>query len=253
MDPDGTVFRYDARTWKKVGDPVRHPHREGYSFGFDVSPDGKWLATFDGPAELGPKGVLQVWEAETGKAVGPPVEGGDGISAEFLAQPNRLLRHPGRGGVGVYDVPSGDLCFGVRSHDDLDSPRVAVSPDGMEMISWGPDRFITLQDGKTGKYLGGFSAGASVSSVFFAPDSKTCFIVFDNSAFLLQGHYDQYVVRVSLPKMEIGRSIRVLDPIHRTVLSRDGKRMMIIQGRTDHERVRVFDTATMKPLDAYAE
>ena len=66
MNSAGTVYRYDARTWKKIGDPVQHPHREGYSFGFDVSVDGKWLATFDGPGESGPKGVLQVWEAETG-------------------------------------------------------------------------------------------------------------------------------------------------------------------------------------------
>ena len=253
MDSDGKLFRFDTRTWKQVGEPVQHPHREGYSFGFDVSPDGRWLATFDSPGEHGPKGVLQVWDVETGKAVGSPVEGGDGIAAEFLVQPNRLLRQPGRGGVGVYDVSSGELRFGIRSHDDLYSPQVAVSPDGMKMISFGPDRFLTLQDGQSGEYLGGLPASASASSVFFAPDSKTCFIVFDNSAFSLQGHYDHYVMRVVLTKMEIDRSIRVLDFIHRIVLSPDGQRMIVIQGRTDRERVRIIDTATMKPLDGYAE
>ena len=253
MNSTGTVYRYDARTWKKIGDPVQHPHREGYCFGFDVSPDGKWLATFDSPGELGLKGFLQLWDVETGQAVRSPVQGSDGISAKFLTQPNRLLRYPGRGGVGVYDVSSGNVLFSVRGHDDVYSPRVAISPDETKMISWGSDRFLTLQGGQSGEYLGGLPASASASSVYFAPDSRTCFIVFDNSAFSLQGHYDHYVMRVSLPEMKIEGSIRVLDYIHRIALSPDGRRMIIVQGRTDHERVRIIDTTTMKPLDGYAE
>ncbi|MCE9611294.1 MAG: WD40 repeat domain-containing protein [Chthoniobacter sp.] len=251
MDSNGRVFRHDARTWKQIGKPVQHPHREGYSFGFDFSADGKWLATFDGPGENGPKGFFQMWNAETGKAVGAPVSGTNGIAAEFLVEPDRLLRQPGRGGVVVTKIPSGETVFSVRRHDEIDSPSVAVSPDGRSLISWGPDRFISLQDGRTGKHLGGLNAGATVTRVLFAPDSATCFIVFDNSAFLVQGHYDQYVMRVSLPKMEIEKSFRVLDFVARVALSPDGRRMIVVQGATDEERVRVLDTGTMEPLAGF--
>jgi hypothetical protein len=74
-------------------------------------------------------------------------------------------------------------------------------------------------------------------------------VVFDNTAFLLQNHHDHYVVKLSFPDLKITGSLRILDYILNPSLSRDGKRLMIQQGTSDHERLLFFDATTLKPLD----
>ena len=247
-DSDASVIRYDTKTWKSIGKPIRHL-RDAYWFGFDVSADGKWLATFDGGGDHGSKDILQMWEVEVAKPLGAPVNAVEGAAGQFLSEPGRLLVRTGRRGSGVFELPAGTLRFSIREHDDVYGPGVAVSPDGKWLLAYGPDRFLTLQDASSGKYQEGLSAGCPVREVLFAPDSRSCFIVFDNSTFLLEHYYDQYVMRIRLPEMKIDGSIRVLDYIHRTVLSADGRKLLILQGGTDKERVSVFDAVTMKAAE----
>ena len=248
-DLDGSVVRFDAKTWKTIGKPIRHPRQE-YSQGFDVSADGKWLATFDGGGDHGSRDMLQMWEVETAKPVGKPINAVEGVTGQFLAEPGRLLIRTGRiGSGGVFELPSGTLRFPIEQHDDVYGPAVAVSPDGKWLLSSGHNRFLALQDASSGEHHSGMSVGCHAGEVLFAPDSRSCFVVFDNSAFILEHYYDQYVMRVQLPEMKIDGSIRVLDYIHRTVLSADGRKLLILQGRTDKERVTVFDTGTMKAAE----
>ncbi len=247
-DLDGSVVRYDTKTWKTFGKPIRHPRQE-YSQGFDISADGKWLVTFDGGGDHGSKDMLQMWEVETAKPVGKPINAVEGVVGQFLTEPRRLLVRTGRIGSGVYALPTGTLRFPIAQHDNLYGPAVAVSPDGKWLLSHGADRFLTLQDASSGERRGGMSASCHAGDVLFAPDSQSCFVVFDNSAFILEHYYDQYVMRVRLPEMKINGSIRVLDYIHRTELSADGRKLLILQGGTDKERVSVFDTVTMKAAE----
>lgn len=51
MDGAGTVTRYDAREWKPVGKPMTHPAESADDFSFNISEDGKSLATSDIPRE----------------------------------------------------------------------------------------------------------------------------------------------------------------------------------------------------------
>jgi hypothetical protein len=74
------------------------------------------------------------------------------------------------------------------------------------------------------------------------PDSPSCFVVFDNTAFLLQGHHDYYIMKMSLSELNITASLRILDYLLSASLSPDGKRLMIQQGTTDQEWLPFFST-----------
>jgi WD40 repeat protein len=249
MDGSGTVTQYDTKTWKPLAAPMRHPPAESaYDFGFNISDGGKWVVTYDSPGENGPKGHLQVWEAADGKAVGKPVIAVNGLTGRFLGN-NRVLILPGRGEAGVRELPSMKVAYALRPHDDVDGPKADVSPDGKFLLVWGADRWLDLVDAATGKLTNNFHGPAAIQNVIMTPDSSGCYIVFDNTAFFLEGHHDHYVVKLSFPDLKITQSLRILDYLLSASLSLDGKRLLAIQGTSDHERLLFFDAATLKPLD----
>src|SRR4051812_35136284 len=248
MDNSGAVTRYDAKDWKPKGGPMRHPKADAaYDFGFSLSDDGKWLATYDDPGENGPKSNLQVWDATTSKPVGRPVIAVNGLTGRFLGS-NRLLLLPGRGEAAVRDLPSLKVAYRLRAHDEVDAPHALISPDRKWILCWGADRGLDLVEAASGKFIHGFQSAATISKVFFMPDSSGCYVLFDNSAFFLQGHHDNYVVKFSFPEMEISKSLRILDYVSSVTLSPDGKRLMIQQGDTDHEQLVFFDAASFKAI-----
>lgn len=249
MDGSGTVTHYDTKTWKPLAAPMRHPPAESaYDFGFNISDGGKWLATYDSPGENGPKGQLQVWEAADGKAVGKPIVAVNGIADRFLGN-NRVLILPGRGEANVRELPSMKIAYTLRPHDDVDGPNAEISPDRKWILAWGADRRLDLFDAATGKLANNYPGPAVIEKVMMAPDSPGCYVVFDNTAFLLQNHHDHYVVKLSFPDLKITGSLRLLDYITNPSLSRDGKRLMIQQGTSDQERLFFYDAETLKPLD----
>jgi hypothetical protein len=81
------------------------------------------------------------------------------------------------------------------------------------------------------------------------PDSSGCYVLFDSSAFFLQGYHDNYLVKLSFPEMEITKTLRLLDYGLSVSLSPDGKQIMVQEGDTDQERLRLFDAATLKPIE----
>jgi hypothetical protein len=82
-----------------------------------------------------------------------------------------------------------------------------------------------------------------------APDSSGCYVVFDNSAFLVQGHFDQYIVKYEFPELNLTESLRIVDFILSASLSPDGKRLLAVQGSSEHERLLFFDATTLKPFE----
>jgi WD40 repeat protein len=249
MDGGGTVTRYDTKDWKPAGKPMRHPPAESpYDFGFNVSDDGQWLATFDGPGENGPKGHLQVWDVAANNPVGKPLVAVNGLTGRFVGN-NRVLISPGRGDATVRDLPSMKVAYSLRPHDDVDGASVDVSPDKKWILSWGADRMVNLYDAASGKLATGHSASATVSKVMVAPDSSACYVLYDNSAFLLQKHYDSYVVKLSFPELTITDSLRTLHFVLDSSLSPDGKRLLVLQGMSDQERLVFFDATNLKPLE----
>jgi WD40 repeat protein len=249
MDGSGTVTHYDTKTWKPLAAPMRHPPAESaYDFGLTVSDGGKWLATYDSPGENGPKGHLQVWEAADGKSIGKPIVAVNGLTGHFLGN-NRVLILPGRGEAHVRELPSMKIAYALRPHDEVDGPNAEISPDRKWILSWGADRWLDLSDAATGKLANNYHGPALIEKVMMAPDSSGCYVVFDNTAFLLQGHHDHYIVKLSFPELKITCSLRLLDYILNPSLSPNGKRLLVLQGTSDHERLLVFDADTLKPLN----
>jgi WD40 repeat protein len=251
MDGLGAVTRYNTKDWKPAGKPMAHPAAESaYGFEFSISDDGKWLATCDGSGENGPKGNLQVWDVATARPLGKPLVAVNGFSARFVG-PSRVVVTPGRGEATVRELPSMKVVFPVRKHDDVDGPKVDVSPNNKWIFAWGYDRNFELYDAAaaTGKLAGNGHAAATISKVMLAPDSSGCYVVFDNSAFLVQGHYDYYIVRYDFPALNLTETVRIVDSVQNASLSRDGKRLLAIQGTSEKDRVLLFDAATLKPLD----
>jgi WD40 repeat protein len=249
MDAAGLVTCYDAATWKPIGAPMKHPAApSAYSIRFAVSKDGRWLATFDDPGENGPKAHLQAWDATTGKALGKPLVAVNGLSGTFFSTATRLLVSPGRGEGSVRELPSVKSAFSIRAHDDVDGPAIALSPDEKWVLSWGADRNMRLLNAGKGTLQDSGQFNARISQVLMLPDSSGCLVTFDNSAFLTQNQYDNYVVKLGFPEMESRQLLRITEPMSDATLSPDGRRFLVFVGKTDQERVRVYETADFEQI-----
>lgn len=247
MGRAGSVVRYDARTWKPAGPALRHPASPAaYQFGFATSADGRWVATFDGPGENGPKGHLQIWDAKS-QALGKPLSAVNGMEGRFLAGADRLVILPGRGEGRVRALPSAKG-YAIRQHDDIEGPSVEISPDGKWLLSWGSDRSLRLLDAATGAVRGSHSSGAAIAQV--VTEAAGAFVLFDNTAFLLQNHHDFYVVKMDFAELRITHSRRFTEPVQRIALSPDGTRLLIQTGPSDRERLLFLNASDLAPLPA---
>jgi hypothetical protein len=59
---------------------MTHPNRDGYWFAFDLSRDGKYAITSDGPGENGPEGYLQLWDLQKEEPIGEALKAQNGLS-----------------------------------------------------------------------------------------------------------------------------------------------------------------------------
>ncbi|MEP6823114.1 MAG: hypothetical protein ABI946_12290, partial [Chthoniobacterales bacterium] len=249
MDPAGTVTRYETKSWTAVGAAMKHPRLDSaYEFAAAASDDGKWLATFDDAGENGPKGQLQLWDARTSKALGMPLSNTNGFTARFLRESDRVLVLPARGEATVRALPSMKVLYRIPAHDEIDGPRVEVSPNEKLLLAWGSDKVLTVHDTDTGKALAASPAKATIMQVLMAPDSSACFVVYDNSAFPAEGYQDYYVARLTLPDLTVSATHRSLEYARGTALSPNGRRLLLLEGGDDAERLVIVDAVTLQPV-----
>lgn len=248
MDTNGRLHRYDTRTWKEVLPSLDHRLSDSaYVIGFNLSEDGQYAATFDAPGENGPDGSLQIWDLNTAKPVGEPVVGQNGISATFLNDSRCLLKYcwdP----VEVVNLPSLTTDFKIRGQKDGEGSfaRLVSGDNRRYILSWGYDSALFLSHFDNGTHAGNASLPCAVDSVL-SPNSKDhIWITLDNTVHIKKQHYDQYVVKYSLPGLQPDAVLRVHDYIHRAVLSPSFKSLILVRGTTDHEQVRLFDAQTFE-------
>jgi WD40 repeat protein len=251
LDRTGTATRYDTRTWQPLGPPLRHPSApSAYDFGFTLSADDRWLATFDSPGENGPKAHLQLWDIAAGKALGKPLIAVNGLEGRFLPDQPRVLIAPGRGDATIRELPSLKSSATIRPHDEVEGPSVKISPDGKWLISWGSDRIVCVLDARTGTVKDSQTFHATISQVLLAPDSTGAILAFDNSTFFLQDHHDHYLVRLRFPQAEVAAVHRFTAQQRHAALSPDGRRLLAIVGEADRERLLLFDASTLKTIES---
>lgn len=248
MDTNGRLHRYDTRTWKELLPSLAHRLSDSaYVIGFNLSEDGQYAATFNAPGENGPDGVLQIWDLNTAKPVGAPVIGQNGVAATFLND-SRCLVTNARGSVRVVNLPSLTPDFEIRHHDDVEASfvQVVVSLRRKYFLSWGYDHSLFLAHFDNGTHAGNAPLPCAVDSVL-SPNSKDhIWVTLDNTVHIKKQHYDQYIVKYSLPGLQPDAVLRVQDYIHRAALSPDFKRLMLVRGTTDHEQVHLFDAQTLE-------
>jgi len=240
LDSGGDVRRYDTKAWKPIGKPMSHPSTQySWTYAFDVSDDGKWVATFDDPGENALKANLQLWDAATGKPLGETFVGTNGFTARFLGN-NRVLVLPERAtDAEVIELPSRKVVYNLGApHDDLDGPKADVSPDGKWILAWGPDRRFDLFDVATGKLQGQHPGTEQISEVIMAPDSSGCYVHFENA-----------MVKLGFPDLKIIQTLPPATGGWNISFSPNGKFFVMPQGEAEQERLVFFDATTLKPLE----
>lgn len=249
LDGTGTLRRYHARTWQAEGEPMPHPDRDAYYVGFALSPDARHAVTFDSPGENGPMGSLQLWDLTTSRPLGEPLREQNGLSGRFLGN-DRFLVTPGRGATRVVQVPSLETAIMLPRHDDVEASKATPTADGSHLISWGYNATVRSTDARTGKHAAIFSNRSQIQTVLTAPGSV--WLAMDNTAFFREHHYDYYVVRLDPAEMRPKATLRLTGYLHRTILSPDATRLMVHEGGTHKERIRIFDAKTLKELPSTA-
>jgi len=253
FDASATLHRYDVSTWKESGQPMPHPDRNAYYSSFSSSDDALYAVTFDSPGENGPVGSLQLWDVMKSHQIGEPLHAQNGMSGQFIDGGKRLLITPGRGDTRVVKVPSLETDFHLPRHDDVDASRAIVTADEKDILTCGCDSFVILTDALSGKLIKRYSNPAHVRNVLTGQDANIAWLVYDNSAFFNTSYADYYIVRFDLGKMQPAATLRINDFVHRSILSLDGTRLMIHVGKTDHERIRLFEAKSLKELPATAD
>ena len=250
MGPDGVVTRFETQSWTPAGKPMQHPAApSAYDFAFEARADGNWLATFDGAGENGPKGHLQIWDGLASKKVGAPLVGVNGFSAKFLPDPPRVIVEAARGNASVRALPSLKVLYSIPAHDDVEGPSIAVTPDAKWLVTWGSDRSLKALDAATGKMSSIQPDKATIRGVILAPDSSSCFVIYDNSTFATSGFQDHYVMRLRLPELNVTGAFRSSAYLGRVSLSRNGRRLLVLEGSGDEDqRVLVFNARDMMPV-----
>ncbi|MFT4551371.1 MAG: hypothetical protein ACI9MB_005353 [Verrucomicrobiales bacterium] len=113
----------------------------------------------------------------------------------------------------------------------------------------GYDSRISLTDLRSGRVEHVFSNRAQVNAAVGAPDYRSALFALDNTAFVLQGPYDDYLIRIDLQMKAIVGTLRITDFLHGSSLSPGGSRLMLHIGRSDHERIRLFGSKTLAEIE----
>jgi WD40 repeat protein/serine/threonine protein kinase len=132
----------------------------------DLSADGRLVATACGD-------TAQVWDARTGRPVGPPLRHTARIRAVALSPDGRLLLTGGDDRVArLWETATGRPVGSPLAHAAR-VEVVAFSPDGKAALTGAKDGAARLWDTATGTALGQpLSHGDVVRSVAFSPDSR---------------------------------------------------------------------------------
>ena len=138
---DGYALRLDAANGNRLGAPLTTPEEYVWEVGF--SRDDKRVFTLAGDPYR-KRGVMQIWEVESGRALGPPM-------LDELVLPAATFRPEGRfiatgdweGKARLWDAESGTP-VGPPLSEPAPVPAVAFSPDGRTLAAGAHDGTITL-------------------------------------------------------------------------------------------------------------
>ena len=231
------VRRYGLDSGRWLGKAV--PHDNGSTglpwFVGAISPDGKTLLTrtFEKNADL------QLWHADTGEPVGPPLEGKTFI---HLFSPDSKTLLSGRGRAGTQELRFWDTTTGQARGDPIRPGLAGLSETLTWIKEWLPERVKLPR------------LDFPLKGTAFSPDSR---VVLTHCA-TTGGSAQLHVLELwdSASSQKIGPPLCFSAPWSRPgqgrkqarfAFSPDGQRVAII---TEPARVQLYDTAAFQPVGA---
>ena len=142
-----TVVSGNSKVWPAV-QAVLHQSSGVGSVVF--SPDGKYILSGSGD------GTLQLWDAETGELVRPPLEGHQSWvqSVAFSPDGKRIVSGSDDKTIRVWDAMTGELVRPPLEGHQGWVQSVAFSPDGKRIVSGSYDNTIRIWDATVGALPG---------------------------------------------------------------------------------------------------
>jgi WD40 repeat protein/serine/threonine protein kinase len=217
-----------------------------------LSGDGKLLVTGIGkysPLDKKKWGEAQLWDAATGKALGPPMYHDDWVLRVALNLDSKMLATasigtPGlaaQGDAHLWDPVTGNHVRSLRHPGWVTG--LAFSPDGKRLLTGCTDNpYARLWDVVSGQLLRSFPHHATVTSVAFSPGGRQALTgSADGTAQLWDVDSGQPVFTEPL---------RHPDRIGAVAFSRDGKFLFTAIGNAEQHwgEVRRWETETGKPI-----
>ncbi|MHC4432369.1 MAG: protein kinase domain-containing protein [Planctomycetota bacterium] len=269
---DGAVRFWDANAGRSLGKGFRYEGESKWHSARAMAscPDGVRVVL-----RLG-RGIYQMFDADRGEPVGPPVDLGRSAPAVAISPDGRqFATGDGGGTIRVWDAATGEQVLEPILHGGT-TYALAFSPDGSRIVSGGVTRMALLWDATTGEPIGPpMRQPSSLNTVAFHPDGTQ--VVTGNADGvvqqwgLIQGKHvgrtvwqQGYIRGAAFTRdglwllMEaegvvqlkdattgkpVGKPFSHAEPIRFTALSPDGSRLMTQKGPYAPE-LRLWDVAT---------
>ncbi len=197
-----------------------------------LSPDGKQVAIADA------EGVIHIWDAQTGKAVGDPINAGAPVASLLFSRDGKRLLGAVGEHVHAWDLATGKAAFSLEHEAPVTS--VLLNADGKRLLTItgdGAQATLKVWDGTKGEVIGKplDHAGSLVAMTFSA----------DNREVLLAGT-DKTIRRWNPVSGDTkGVALDQAGALVQASFSADGKR--IVTAASD-KTGRVWEVETGKPL-----
>jgi WD40 repeat protein len=185
--------------------------------------------------------ILRLWDAASGKAIGPPLEGHTASVSCVAFSPDacRIVSGSEDNTLRLWDAASGKAIGPPLEGHTAPVSCVAFSPDACRIVSGSEDNTLRLWDAASGKPIGTPIKGhtGSVNSVAFSPDGRRFVSGSEDKTLRL---WNAASGKPSGPPLQGHR-----DSVNSVAFSPDGRRL--ISG-SDDNTLKLWNAASRKPI-----